>query len=262
MMCFAAITPHTPLLIPTIGKENLKKLETTRLALGRLAEEIYAAQPDTIVVISSHSIQHEDAFSINLHDEYLMDFKDFGDLATTRRFAPDVEFITQVQRHMEGLGIPFTLDSNASLDYGTGVPLYCLTEQLPNVRIVPLSYCGLSFKKHLQFGSALKDVIESSHQRIAIIASGDLSHCLSSESPLGFKPDGEAYDQKILEAVRGVSTAILLAPPIEWIRNANACIHEQLLILFGALEKKNVRAEILSYESPFGVGYLVAQFHL
>ena len=124
MICFAAITPHTPLLIPGVGKENIVKLESTVAALKHLETELYASHPDVIVVISSHAIQHKEAFSLNLHDEYLIDFKDFGDLSTTRILEPDLALATAIEAHMQKHGVPFTLDSSASLDYGTGVPLF------------------------------------------------------------------------------------------------------------------------------------------
>jgi MEMO1 family protein len=262
MICFAAITPHTPLLIPGVGKENVAKLESTVAALKHLETELYASHPDAIVVISSHAIQHKDAFSLNLHDEYVIDFKDFGDLATSRILEPDIETASAIEAHMHEKTIPFTLDSRATLDYGTGVPLYFLTENLPDMKIVPISFSGLSPKDHLRFGTELKDVFEHSLKRIAVVASGDLSHCLSSDAPMGFKPQGEKYDQKVLEAVKGVSTSVLLSMSSELLEGASACIQEQLLILFGILERKKARVEILSYEHPFGVGYLVAQVHL
>jgi MEMO1 family protein len=262
MICFAAITPHSPLLVPGVGKENLKKLDQTINAMSRLSEDLYASHPDTIVVISGHATQHEKAFSINLHYEYLIDFKDFGDLSTTRAFKADLELATDIQRHMQAHEIPITLDSSSSLDYGTGVPLYFLTQSMTNVRVIPLSYCGLAAKDHVAFGRQLKDVLEHSHKRIAIIASGDLSHCLSSNAPMGFKPEGEAYDKKILEAVGSLSTSGLLSMNQKLVEDARACVQEQLLILFGIIERKYARVEILSYEHPFGVGYLVAQIHL
>lgn len=262
MICFAAITPHTPLLIPGVGKENVTRLEATTAALHQLEGELYASNPDVIVVISSHATQHKDAFSLNLHDEYLIDFKDFGDLATTRMLEPDLELATTIEAHMQKHAIPFTLDSSASLDYGTGVPLYFLTENLPDVKIVPVSFSGLSAKEHVRLGTELKDVFEHSNKRIAVVASGDLSHCLSSDAPLGYKPEGEEYDHKIVEAVKGISTSSLLSMDQTLVSGASACIQEQLLILFGLLERKKSRVEILSYEHPFGVGYLVAQIHV
>jgi len=262
MIIFAAITPHTPLLIPGVGKENIASLEATSQALQHLEQELYAAHPDVIVVLSSHSIQHKDAFSLNLHDEYLIEFKDFGDLATSWILEPDLELATTIESHMQARGIPFTLDSSSELDYGTGVPLYLLTQNIPNIRIVPISFSGLSAKEHVRLGTELKDLFDHSSKRIAVIASGDLSHCLTSDAPMGFKPEGSQYDEKVLEAVKGLNTSALLSLSPEFLSNAHSCIHEQLLILFGLLERKKLRAEVLSYEHPFGVGYLVAQFHV
>ncbi len=262
MICFAAITPHTPLLIPGVGKENIAKLETTVAALKHMEGELYAAHPDVIVVISSHAVQHKNAFSLNLHNEYELHFKDFGDLATSRTLEPDIELVSTIESHMHRKEIPFTLDSSSTLDYGTGVPLYFLTENLPDVKIIPLSFSGLGAKDHVRFGTELKDVFEHSNKRIAVVASGDLSHCLSSDAPLGYKPEGEQYDQKVLEAVKSISTSGLLSMNPDLLEGSSACIQEQLLILFGILERKKTRVEIHSYEHPFGVGYLVAQIHL
>ncbi len=261
MLVFAAITPHTPLLIPTIGKENLKTLEKTAKALEHLSDELYLARADTIVVISSHALQHPDAFSINLHDEYLIEFKEFGDLSVSRELSPDLELIAQIQRHMREEKIPFTLNSCASLDYGSGVPLFYLT-QGQDVRVVPVAYSNLSAREHLKFGTALKEVIDRSDKRIAVVASGDLSHCLATVSPLGFRPEGELYDTAAQTAVKNFSISTILSLEPETVTMSGQCLNEQLLVLFGVLEKKNVRPEILSYEAPLGVGYLVAQFHL
>lgn len=262
MLVFAAITPHTPLLIPSIGKENLKTMSSSVNALTHLADDFYLARPDTVIVISSHATQYAEAFAINLHDEYLIDFKDFGDLSTSRPLEPDMETITQIQRAMRFAHIPLALDSAVSLDYGTGVPLTYLLSKSPDVQVVPLSHSGLPPRDHVRFGNALKDVIDASKKRIAVVASGDLSHCLDSGSPLGFRPEGETYDRSLMEAVKNHSLATLLNLEETTLAKAGQCLHEQMLILFGILEKKQIRPEVLSYEHPFGVGYLVAEFHL
>jgi AmmeMemoRadiSam system protein B len=163
---------------------------------------------------------------------------------------------------MQKHAVAFTLDSSASLDYGTGVPLYFLTTNLSDVKIIPLSFSGLSPKEHVRLGTELKDVFERTNKRIALIASGDLSHCLTSNAPLGYNPAGEEYDQKVIEAVKSLSISSLLSMTSELMEEAHACIQEQLLILFGALERKKNRVDVLSYEHPFGVGYLVANIHV
>ncbi|MBI5793686.1 AmmeMemoRadiSam system protein B [Candidatus Uhrbacteria bacterium] len=237
-------------------------MSLTTKALEHLAEDFYLSRPDTVIVISSHATQYPDAFAINLHDEYLIDFKDFGDLSAHKKLVPDVETITQIQRAAREQHILLTLDSDSALDYGTGVPLTFLLEKLPDVQIVPVSHSGLPPRDQVRFGNFLKDAIDASPKRIAVIASGDLSHCLSSDSPLGFRPEGEAYDADVLASVKNQSLSTLLKLEEGMLIKAGQCFHEQLLILLGILEKKAARPEVLSYEHPFGVGYLVAEFHL
>lgn len=261
MIVFSAFTPHSPLLVPSIGKENAKKLERSIQGMKTLSEELYLSHPDTIVIISAHSIQHETAFSINLHDDYHVDLKDFGDLSITKEFHPDLKIIDAIQRTLRREHIPITLDSNSNLDYGTGVPLLLLTEELKNIHIVPISYSGQSAKDHVTFGRALKDVLSDSEKRIAVIASGDLSHCLTTDAPAGFKKEGEKFDKAIRQAIENVATSKLLSLKPDLIEAAAECGYRPLLILFGIIERMSVRPEILSYEAPFGVGYLVAQFH-
>lgn len=262
MIVFAGIVPHSPLLIPSIGKENLTQMQQTTDAMRLLSEELYATHPDTIVLISTHAAHHAEAFSVNLHDTYAVDLSGFGDMDVGRTFLGDTVFASMIQQQMQSDGIPFTLDSNAMLDYGSGVPLLLLTESLPQVKVVPVSVSGLDAKDHVAFGKALKDVCEQSSKRIAIIASGDLSHCVTKDAPMGFREEGPVYDQQIVSAVTSLSTSVLLNMDEALRSAAHECVHDQLLVLFGALERKQAKVHLLSYEHPFGVGYLVVHMHL
>lgn len=262
MIVFAGFTPHTPLMLPPIGKDARERLQDTITAMGRLGDELYAAMPDTIVVISAHATQHEEAFSANLHDQYRVDLREFGDLTTAREFAPDLSLVDAIQRSVRRTGIPFTLDSDARLDYGSAVPLVMLADALPAVKVVPVSYGGLGAKEHHAFGRALKDVLSARRERIAVIASGDLAHCLTSDAPAGFRPEGAQFDEAVRHAVEAGSGSALLSLDQALVERAAECAYRPLLVLFGILENVRVRPEVLSYEAPFGVGYLVAQFHL
>ena len=70
MLVFAGISPHPPLLIPEIGKENLKFVNKTTGALKKLAEELYSTHPETIVIISPHGPMMADAFVFNLSPKF------------------------------------------------------------------------------------------------------------------------------------------------------------------------------------------------
>ena len=101
MITFAAFTPHSPLLLSSIGKENTKTLHTTLDAMQRVSEELYASHPDVLLTISTQRGAHQDAFSLNLHETYHLNFHEFGDRGTNTAFFTDLELASQIQRHMK-----------------------------------------------------------------------------------------------------------------------------------------------------------------
>ncbi|MEK7665564.1 MAG: AmmeMemoRadiSam system protein B [Patescibacteria group bacterium] len=262
MLVFAALTPHSPLLLPSINRERLKEVTATREAMKQLAEELYAVRPDTLVILSSHVTMHEDTFSINLHDPYNINLNEFGDLSEYRTFHPDLGLIDHLQRTMRQKAIPTTLNTDETLHYSTSVPLLLLTEYLPNVVIVPISYAGLSPKEHFTAGEILKEAIADSTRRIAIIASGDQSHAITSDSPAGFAKEGLQYDMQVQEFIKNNNPAGLLQMKPKLVQKARECSYRSLLMLLGVLDKTNYWTKIHSYEAPFGVGYLVAHFEI
>jgi aromatic ring-opening dioxygenase LigB subunit len=262
MLVFAAFTPHTPLLIPEIGKDNLKKLAKTTAGMQELADDLYAARPDTLVFISGHGTRYPDAFSITLSDQYRVDLSEFGELTHEELYRPDMMLIDRMQRGFRHTGIPFSLHPEDTLDHGTSVPLLLLGNRLPNVHVVPVVYSELDAKMHFKFGQELRELIEDSSSRIAVIASGDLSHCLSTDAPAGYNPKGEQFDAKIQELITTDNAAGLIKLDEGLVKDAAECGYRPLLILFGVLDKINMTPVIHSYEAPFGVGYLAASFDL
>lgn len=262
MLVFSAFTPNSPLLLESIGKEQSKKLTRTREAMQELADELYAVQPDTIVLISEHPTSHEDAFSINLSDPFSFDLSEFGDLGFEMTFRPRIMLIDRLQRSLRRDGQPVTLTSDEKLHFASAVPLALLTQQLPDVKLVPITYSDLGPKEHFQFGQALKDRLMTSKHRIALIASGDMSHALTSDSPAGFNKAGKQFDAKIQELIATKNSAGLLSLDQDLIQNAHERCYKPLLLLFGILERVSVNPAILSYEAPFGVGHMVTNFTL
>lgn len=261
MLVFAAFTPHSPLLLPSINKDRLAEVQRTREAMAQLAEELYAARPDTIIVISSHGTMHQEAFSIDLHDPYHLDLSEFGDLTAYRTFHPDLGLIDRLQRALRR-DHPVTLNTNPHLHYGAAVPLLLLTEHLEHVAIIPFSFAGLSAKDHYNAGVSLQEVIHLSPRRIAVIGSGDQSHTLTTDSPGGFAKEGALYDAEVQEFLKQNNTSGLLQMKPKQVLQARECSYRSLLILLGALDHIHYWSIIHSYEAPFGVGYLVAHFEL
>ncbi len=260
-LVFAAFTPHSPLLIDGVGQESGKKLAQTKAALEKLEQELYAARPDTIVVISPHGVVLLDTFLINLSDHYLSNFEEFGDYKTSHHYRGDLRFIEDFKRQI-GEDLPVAVSSETKLDYGTSVPLAYLAAHLPNIRIVPLSYSLLDYQSHFRYGQILKEHIASTNDRIAVIASGDLSHSLSKDSPAPYWPKAQNFDQDILNIIRQRDMAGLLKLNTDDINQACECGLRSLVILFGLIDEMKVTPEVLSYEAPFGIGQATAVFHL
>ncbi len=262
MIVFAAFMPHTPLLLESIGKENRRKLKKTLEAVRRVGEGLRQAAPDAVMVISAHPTRHADAFSISVHDPYRADLSRFGDLGTEASFQPDLRLIDGIQRRLRRDGLPLTLDTDPALDHGASVPLLALFAGGPAPKVVAVTYSGLDAKDHAAFGRALRDAIEAANERVAVIASGDLSHALDDRSPVPAVPEGKAFDDAVQRAVAGLSLSQLLSLDPRDVRAAEECAYRPLLILFGILDKIAAAPHVLAYEAPFGVGYLTADFTL
>ncbi len=260
MLVFSAITPHPPILIPTIGKKNLEKITKTKEAMEQLAEELYALQPDTIVVISPHGLVQTDTFTIQISEKYYGEFQNFGDLETKFEFEPDISFINKIKIRAELKNLPVQLVNESFIDHGTLVPLYYLAQNLPNVKIVPIAYSMLNYQDHFEFGKYLKKVIGRSNKRIALIASGDLSHCLSKDAPAKYCPKGEVFDKQVIDMLQNKKCGGLMMMDKELAEEAKECGLRSILTLAGVIDEMNCEPQLLSYEAPFGVGYLVMNF--
>lgn len=259
-LVFAAIAPHPPTLIPSIGKEEIKKIEKTKTALAKLEEELYLSKPDIIMIISPHGSYFSDSFTVNVCPEFETDLKKFGDLTTKLKFKGEMHISANIAHTAKDEGIPVSMVTEKGLDHGTTVPLFTLCQHLPDVQVLQVGFSDLDYKTHVDFGYFLKEAIMNSNRRVAVIASGDLSHALHTDSPTGFNPAGEKFDEKIQELLSHNNTSGMLQMDPELIKNASECGFRSFLILMGVLKNMDYKYRSYAYEAPFGVGYLTANF--
>ncbi len=258
---FSAIVPHSPILIPSIGKENLELLKSTELAFKKLEEDLRSSDVESIVIISPHGAVQSNSFSMNLSPEFTADFEEFGDLTTKMKLAGDIGLAHKIRERMETRA-PLQMISDPNLDYGSGVPLYLLAKNMPNIKIIPLYYSGLDLEAHFKFGQLLKREFMVNQERIAVIASGDLSHKLTKDAPAGYSPRAKKFDKKLIENLVNQKTGDILKMKGDFIAEISECGLKSILILLGILDGMKYHPEMLSYEAPFGVGYLTMNFKL
>jgi AmmeMemoRadiSam system protein B len=213
------------------------------------------------MVISPHGHLLSEAFTMNVSSEFTNDFKEFGDLSTRVRFKGDIELSSHIREHSKlRQQLPLVLLSEEVLDHGTVIPLLYLTQHLSQIRILPIGFCGLDWKTHVDFGYFLKEEIMKSTQRVAVIASGDLSHALDKTAPAGFNPQGQIFDETLQNLFATHNTAGLLSINKDLVQEASECGFRAFLILMGILREIDYQYKSYAYEAPFGVGYLTANF--
>src|SRR5690242_18740087 len=145
------------------------------------------------------------------------------------------------------------------LDHGTAVPLYFLFRNGWEGKVVTLGYSYLSNDDHLRFGSCIRQAVDQLGRRVAFIASGDLSHRLKPSAPAGYNPDAYVFDEQVVAALRANEPQRIVEIDFNLRRLAGECGYRSMLVAIGASAELPSSCEVLSYEAPFGVGYLVAQ---
>jgi len=260
-LVYAAITPHPPILIPSIGKDNLSQLEKTQKSFLELEGNLYTSKAETLIIISPHGHCQEDAFTMNLNPKFEINFEEFGDFTSKLNLEGDVGNAYKIREHLETRA-PLQLISQEKLDHGCGVPLYLLTKNIPKLKIIPLYYSNLTLEAHFNFGKLMQREIQVNKDRIAVVASGDLSHRLSKNAPAGYSPKGSKFDNKLIELLQNKKTQSILGMNEKLINEAGECGLRSIIILLGIMNGIEYKPEKLSYEGPFGVGYLSMNFKL
>ncbi|HKL41404.1 MAG TPA: AmmeMemoRadiSam system protein A, partial [Clostridia bacterium] len=72
------ILPHPPIVIESIGKEDIEKCRKTQEAMKSVAKEIKELSPDTIIVITPHGTVFSDAVTINYFEDLYGNLGNFG----------------------------------------------------------------------------------------------------------------------------------------------------------------------------------------
>ena len=141
--------------------------------------------------------------------------------------------------------------------HGFAVPLHFLEQALGT----PLAADELltddpSYTAYRDLGEELRRRQTASADRVAVVASGDCSHRLRPDGPYGEHPLAAELDRAIVAAVRTGRCAALLDIDPALVEAGGECGLRSFVWALAALRPP--RVEVLSYQAPYGVGYLVA----
>ena len=192
----AYIVPHPPLIIPGVGRGQEKQISKTVEAYHCIARDIGRLKPDTVIVITPHSVMYQDYIHISPGSSASGDLRSFGDQNTHIKVDYDTEMVNMIEElaGRAGLAAGTLGERDKRLDHGVIVPLFFIDQYLENYRLVRISISGLNFIDHYRLGKCITEAAEKLGRSIVIAASGDLSHRLKEEGPYSYAEEGPAFD--------------------------------------------------------------------
>ena len=258
----AIMVPHPPLIIPEVGRGQERGIQETIKAYHKAAKKLASWKPDTVVVLSPHSVMYADYFHISPGRGAQGNFWSFRAPQVEIKVQYDEEFVDKLSHTAAGCGVSAgTLgERDSSLDHGTMIPLWFLDQYYEGYQAVRIGLSGLSFSQHYKLGQCIQKTAELLGRRIAVIASGDLSHKLKDDGPYGFQAEGPVYDEKIMDIMGTGEFGRLFGLTEDFCAKAAECGQRSFIVMAGVLDCLAVKAERLSYEGPFGVGYGVCVY--
>lgn len=258
----AYMVPHPPLIIPSVGKGGEKQIVETTNAYERVGREIAEIAPDTIVILSPHSVMYGDYFHISPGEGATGNFGRFGAPQESFSEIYDTDFVSLLSGLAGCDGFPAgTLgEREKELDHGTMVPLYFIRKYYKGGRIVRIGLSGLPLADHYKLGTYIKETAENLQRKTVIVASGDLSHKLKDYGPYGFDPAGPVYDEKIMDAAAKADFGGMLEFDSGLLDKAAECGHRSFVIMAGTFDGVDVKPEVLSHQDVTGVGYGICIF--
>ncbi|SJZ99094.1 AmmeMemoRadiSam system protein A [Selenihalanaerobacter shriftii] len=269
---FAGLSPHPPILIPEIGNENLQEIEDTREGMKRFAKRVKDSNPDLVITISPHGPVFSDAISIMNTQELKGDFGQFGFPELELNYELQEEMVEEIVKVTKQEDITVAridkstarkFEINPKLDHGALVPLYYLAEaDVEDIPIIPITMGMLPYEELYKFGKIIQLIAMKLEYRVAIIASGDLSHRLTPDAPAGYNSQAKEFDKKLVQALKEDKIEDIFNLDQQLIEKAGECGLRPIIIMLGAIDGLDVSNELLSYEGPFGVGYGVLTYEI
>jgi len=253
--------PHTPQLLVRPPTEDRALVLRVHAALAEVKRRLAAARPDALAVVAG---DHIEGFFLTAAPALAVHVGARAAGAFGRyRYAFDVhEPLGRaiVEQGIEA-GFDLTFTQDVALDYAFYVPLH-FAMPAPPLPIVPL-YVNVYLppqptpRRCHAWGVALRAILDARPERVALIASGGLSHFPGTDRYA--TPDFD-FDRALLAALaegRGAETARLTGEELDKAGNVELRTWITLLGAVGA-----ARAEVLCYEPSWHHGNAVVAWPL
>jgi aromatic ring-opening dioxygenase LigB subunit len=174
-----------------------------------------------------------------------------------------IESLESLGKKLKEVGPQSIIISSPHEDWGFNVPLQFIAKDFSG-QIKEVFIGGESPEFYFKEGQRIYNLeIKNYKLKIALIGSGDMSHVLKDDGPYGFHPEGPRFDADLIKYLKNKDIEKIFKLDDDY-PEAGECGLRSFCFILGILEaaKINWQAEVLSYEGPFGVGYLVVNLKL
>lgn len=264
-VALAALVPHPPVAVPEVGGADWNRVRETAAAMERLAEVVAQERVDSMLLVTPHGPARRGTVFLWGRDPVAGDLAAFGAPETRISFPLDAELERALVAAAGDAGVFVARRSSwygyggrEGLDHGAAVPLYFFSRAGLALPLVVAAIAPDPVPALYAFGLSVRRAAAKAGRRLAVIASGDLSHRLRPGAPAGFHPAGAVFDRSLVRLIGAGERGDVLAMPEELAEDAGQDVLPSLAVAFGALHGLEAPVELLSYQAPFGVGYAVA----
>jgi aromatic ring-opening dioxygenase LigB subunit len=256
------LLPHAPIVVPDVAPRDAPACRATTRACADFARRLVAARPGRLFLVSPHAPRSNGSFGIWSGARLRGDLGAFGLPAASVDLPNDRDFAARLEVEARARGLDTWAIPPVELDHGSVVPLWFLVDAgwAGPTCIVSLPWSAAP-QACARLGAAVGTLIAGETLRTALVASGDLSHRATPTAPAGYDPRGVVFDAELGGLIR--DGRLDLIPAIDpGLREAAAeDAAESSTVVSAAIGFAPQGQQVLSYEHPFGVGYLVAVFH-
>ena len=251
---------HAPIVIPSIGGNRAGQCAATSKAMLKAAEELVSVAPDRVIILNPHLIRYANAYvCLATTSQINGSFKVFGRPDLQIEFPSEPDFYEYLAQSATETRLAIETLEDEGLDHGALVPLWFLQAAgfKGSVCIIGFPWKN-SQNDNIHFGRFLKQACGSYEGSTAIIASGDMSHKLQYGAPSGFHQRAHIFDDTFRAYVEAGELLKASQLPVDLRDLAAEDASGSMAIATGAIGDNVDSVKLLSYEAPFGVGYLVA----
>lgn len=255
----AVLMCHAPIVIPAIGGRRASECIRTTEAMRRAARHVVATS-DLLVLLSPHAPRQASSFGISEGDVQLS-FARFGTPLVAPRLTGSLELARTLSDAAREAGVETHTLTPDPDDHGAGVPAFFLAEAGYTGRAVVVSLPYPGTNAEARFGAAIARAAANTAQRLAVVASGDLSHRLVPGAPAGYDPRAREFDETFVGRL-GHGDLRSACQTNRSLRDLAAEDAVDSTTIAAAAVGYDARGhELLAYEGPFGVGYAEAILH-